>query len=83
MATETIARSSPASGESASALSVFTAPSRWRLLLLVLAILLSAGSILGLVRLQPDARVDLLIDPNASAFKDQALFADAFGADPV
>ncbi|TMF89228.1 MAG: hypothetical protein E6I07_05140 [Chloroflexi bacterium] len=83
MATKTIARPSTPSGESASRLSVFTAPSRWPLLLLFVAILLSAGSIVGLLRLQPDARVDLLIDPNASAFKDQALFADAFGADPV
>ena len=83
MATKTIARPSPPSGESASPVSVFTAPSRWPLLLLFLAILLSTGSIVGLLRLQPDARVDLLIDPNAGAFKDQALFADAFGADPV
>ena len=53
------------------------------MLLLLLALLLSAGSVLGLTRLHPDARVDLLTDPNASAFKDQALFADTFGADPV
>src|SRR5205823_14679134 len=64
-------------------MSVFAAPSRWPLLLLFVALALSAGSIIGLLRLQPDARVDLLIDPNAGAFKDQALFADAFGADPV
>ena len=83
MATKTIARPSTPSGESASRVTVLTAPSRWPLLLLVVAILLSAGSIVGLLRLQPDARVDLLIDPNASAFKDQARFADAFGADPV
>jgi hydrophobe/amphiphile efflux-3 (HAE3) family protein len=50
---------------------------------LLLALLLSAGSAVGLTRLHPDARVDLLVDPNASAFKDQALFADTFGADPV
>jgi hydrophobe/amphiphile efflux-3 (HAE3) family protein len=50
---------------------------------LLLALLLSAGSVVGLTRLHPDARVDLLIDPNAAAFKDQALFADTFGADPV
>jgi hydrophobe/amphiphile efflux-3 (HAE3) family protein len=49
----------------------------------MLALLLSAGSVVGLTRLHPDARVDLLIDPNAGAFKDQALFADTFGADPV
>ena len=64
-------------------MSVFAAPSRWPWLLLLVALALSAGSIIGLLRLQPDARVDLLIDPNAGAFKDQALFADAFGADPV
>src|SRR5204863_10153265 len=69
--------------ESVSPMSVFAAPSRWPWLLLLLALALSAGSIIGLLRLQPDARVDLLIDPNAGAFKDQALFADAFGADPV
>src|SRR5438876_3904691 len=83
LATKTIARPSPTPRESVWPMSVFTAPSRWPLLLLFLAILLSAGSIVGLLRLQPDARVDLLIDPNAGAFKDQALFADAFGADPV
>jgi hydrophobe/amphiphile efflux-3 (HAE3) family protein len=41
------------------------------------------GSAVGLTRLHPDARVDLLVDPSAAAFKDQALFADTFGADPV
>jgi len=50
---------------------------------LLLALLLSAGSLLGLTRLHPDARVDLLIDPHAGGFADQARFADAFGADPV
>jgi len=83
LATKAIARPSPPSDEPASPISVFTAPSRWPLLLLFVALLLSAGSIVGLLRLQPDARVDLLIDPNSGAFKDQALFADAFGADPV
>ena len=83
MATKTIARPSPPSRESTSPLSIFAAPARWPVLLLLLALLLSAGSLIGLLRLQPDARVDLLIDPNADAFKDQALFADAFGADPV
>jgi hydrophobe/amphiphile efflux-3 (HAE3) family protein len=52
-------------------------------LLLLLALLLSAGSLLGLMRLRPDARVDLLVDPHARGFADQARFADAFGADPV
>jgi uncharacterized protein len=62
---------------------LFGAPSRWPLLLLLLALLISAGSVLGLTRLHPDARVDLLTDPSTNAFKDQALFADTFGADPV
>ena len=62
---------------------VTEAPSRRPVLLLALALLLSAGSIVGLTRLHPDARVDLLVNPNASAFKDQALVADTFGADPV
>jgi uncharacterized protein len=47
------------------------------------AILLSAASAVGLTRLHPDARVDLLVDPSGSGFKDQALVADTFGADPV
>ena len=64
-------------------ISVFTLPSRWPILLLLLALLLSLGSLFGMTRLHPDARVDLLIDPHAAAFKDQALFADAFGADPI
>src|SRR5947207_15189930 len=77
------AASSPSRAASRQPLSLFTIPSRWPLLLLLLALLLSAGSAVGLTRLRPDARVDLLIDPNAAAFKDQALFADTFGADPV
>src|SRR3989441_12240848 len=77
------AASSPPRATSRQPLSLFTIPSRWSVLLLLLALLLSAGSAVGLMRLRPDARVDLLIDPNAKAFKDQALFADAFGADPV
>jgi hydrophobe/amphiphile efflux-3 (HAE3) family protein len=82
LATEKVA-STPARATAPGRLSVFTVPSRWPLLLLLLALLVSAGSVLGLNRLHPDARVDLLIDPNAAAFKDQALFADTFGADPV
>jgi len=50
---------------------------------LIVALFLSAGGVFGLVRLHPDARVDLLVDPNARGFADQARFADAFGADPV
>jgi len=49
----------------------------------MLAVLISAAALVGLMRLHPDARVDLLIDPSSAAFKDQALFADTFGADPV
>src|SRR5256714_581596 len=77
------AASSPPRATSRQPLSLFTVPSRWPLLLLLLALLLSAGSAVGLTRLRPDARVDVLIDPNAAAFKDQALFAATFGADPV
>jgi len=82
LATRVVA-SSPPRATSRLPLSLFTIPSRWPLVLLLLALLLSAGSAVGLTRLRPDARVDLLIDPNAAAFKDQALFADTFGADPV
>src|SRR5947209_4784046 len=82
LATRVVA-SSPPRATSRLPLSLFTIPSRWPFLLLLLALLLSAGSVVGLTRLRPDARVDLLIDPNAAAFKDQALFADTFGADPV
>src|SRR5256886_6142630 len=77
------AASSPPRATSRQPLSLFTVPSRWPVLLLLLALLLSVGSVVGLTRLRPDARVDLLVDPNAAAFKDQALFADTFGADPV
>jgi len=45
--------------------------------------LITVGSVLGVIRLRPDARVDLLIDPGSALFKDQALFADTFGADPI
>jgi uncharacterized protein len=65
------------------ATSLSATPSRRPLLLLIVALLLSAGGVLGLLRLHPDARVDLLVDPNARGFADQARFADAFGADPV
>src|SRR2546423_15228479 len=82
LATKEVA-SSPARGTSHPRLSLFTLASRWPILLLVLALLLSAGSVVGLTRLHPDARVDLLTDAQASAFKDQALVADTFGADPV
>ncbi|HEY9288374.1 MAG TPA: MMPL family transporter, partial [Candidatus Dormibacteraeota bacterium] len=64
-------------------LTVFTAPARRPFVLLALAVLLSAVSVFGILRLRPDARVDLLVDQNSAAYKDQALFADTFGADPV
>jgi hydrophobe/amphiphile efflux-3 (HAE3) family protein len=50
---------------------------------LLVALLISIGAVFGVLRLRPDARVDLLIDQNSAAYKDQALFADSFGADPV
>ena len=65
------------------ATSLSAAPSRRPFLLLIVALFLSAGGVFGLVRLHPDARVDLLVDPNARGFADQARFADTFGADPV
>jgi len=65
------------------ATSLSAAPSRRPFLLLIVALLLSTGGVLGLLRLHPDARVDLLVDPTARGFRDQARFADAFGADPV
>jgi uncharacterized protein len=74
---------SPVHHEPPSLVTFFTIPSRLPWLLLVLAFLLTLGSILGLSRLHSDARVDLLVDPNASGSRDQAMFADTFGADPV
>jgi hydrophobe/amphiphile efflux-3 (HAE3) family protein len=59
------------------------AASRRPFVLLFLALLLCGGSLLGLMRLHPDARVDLLVDPHARGFSDEARFADTFGADPV
>ncbi|HET9847700.1 MAG TPA: MMPL family transporter [Candidatus Dormibacteraeota bacterium] len=61
----------------------FNIPSRYPLLLILLALLLSVAGVIGTLRLHPDARIDLLADPNSAVFKDQALFADTFGADPV
>ena len=52
-------------------------------LLILLALLVTIGSTVGVLRLRPDARIDLLIDPGSALFKDQALFADSFGADPI
>jgi len=37
---------------------------------LIVALFLSAGGVFGLVRLHPDARVDLLVDPNARGYSD-------------
>ena len=69
--------------EPPSSLTTFNLPSRRPVMLLLVALLLSIGSVVGLLRLHPDARVDLLVDPGSAVYKDQALFADSFGADPV
>jgi hydrophobe/amphiphile efflux-3 (HAE3) family protein len=58
-------------------------PTRLPLFALLLALLLSVASLLGLMRLHPDARVELLSDPGSAIYKQQALFADTFGADPI
>src|ERR671934_2002006 len=83
LATKPKAGSSGTSGGPASSLTLYNIPTRFPLLLVLLAMLLSAAGVVGVLRLHPDARVDLLVDPNSAAFKDQALFADSFGADPV
>lgn len=83
MATNSENRSSVSSGAPASWLTLYNIPSRFPLLLVLLALLLSVAGVLGMLRLHPDARVDLLVDSNSAAFKDQSLFADTFGADPV
>lgn len=72
-----------ARGKPASFLTVFNLPTRWPIALLLLALLLSIGSVFGVARLHPDARADLLVDPASAVYKDQSLFADTFGADPV
>ena len=73
----------PSAGGKPAFLTVFNLPTRWPIALLLLALLLSIGSIFGVARLHPDARADLLVDPGAAVYKDQSLFADTFGADPV
>jgi uncharacterized protein len=83
LAAKDVATPSPTRGEPASFLTVFNLPTRWPIGLLLLALLLSIGSVFGLARLHPDARVDLLVDPGSAVYKDQSLFADTFGADPV
>lgn len=83
LATRDVARPSRERDEPASFLTVYNLPSRRPALLLLLALLLSIGGILGALRLHADARVDLLVDPGSAVYKDQALFADSFGADPV
>src|SRR5919204_666807 len=83
LATKPAARSSHTSGGRAPFLTLYNIPTGFPLLLVLLAMLLSAAGVVGVLRLHPDARVDLLVDPNSAAFKDQALFADTFGADPV
>src|SRR5438477_1507711 len=83
LATNDADRPSPARDEPPYALTVYNLPSRRPVMLLLIALLLSIGSVVGLLRLHPDARVDLLVDPGSAVYKDQALFADSFGADPV
>jgi uncharacterized protein len=62
---------------------LFSTPSRRPFILLIFAAVISIASLAGVIRLHPDARADLLVDPSSSVYKDQALFADRFGADPV
>ena len=83
LATKGTPPASNGSGEAPSFVTLYNLPTRIPLILLILAVLLSAAGIVGGLRLHPDARVDLLTDANSAAFKDQALFADSFGADPV
>jgi uncharacterized protein len=83
LATKDAVRRSRARDEPPSFLTLYNLPSRRPLLLLLLALLLSIGGILGALRLHADARVDLLVDPGSAVYKDQAFFADNFGADPV
>lgn len=71
----------PGRGRGAGA--AFSIPGRWPFPLLLLALVITVISAVGLTRLRTDARVDLLADPNSATFKDQALFADTFGGDPV
>ncbi|TME47971.1 MAG: hypothetical protein E6I56_02735 [Chloroflexi bacterium] len=83
LATRDYVRPAAAAGAPARSFTIFDLPSRWPLALLALAVLVSVASVFGILRLRPDARVDLLVDQNSAAYKDQALFADTFGADPV
>ena len=53
-----------------------------------LALLLAAFALsllfgYGAQRVQTDTSVALLVDPRSSDYRDQAAFADAFGADPI
>jgi hydrophobe/amphiphile efflux-3 (HAE3) family protein len=83
LATDDVRTSSPRGEEPASPITIFSTPARLPIVLLLLALLLTAVSVLGLNRLRADARAELLIDPNAPGSADQARFADTFGADPV
>jgi hydrophobe/amphiphile efflux-3 (HAE3) family protein len=62
---------------------LYGTPPRLPLLLLLIALALSALSVIGVTRLRPDARADLLLDPSSATARDQAAFADSFGADPI
>jgi hydrophobe/amphiphile efflux-3 (HAE3) family protein len=53
------------------------------LALLALAVIGTAALGFGISKLQSDARADLLVDPGSEVYRGQALFADAFGADPI
>ena len=81
-ATRNVGASSPVR-EPQPPITFFNLPFRLPAALLLLALLLTVGSVFGLSRLRSDARVDLLVDPSAAGARDQALFADTFGADPV
>lgn len=83
LATSKVAPTAPPAQVNSRQPFLYRLPASRPVLLLLLAALFSAAGIVGLTRLQSDARVDLLIDPNTSAAKDQAAFADSFGADPI
>jgi predicted RND superfamily exporter protein len=52
-------------------------------LLFLVAAALTGLAVAGVRLVQTDARADLLIDPSSSAYADQQLYANTFGADPV
>lgn len=56
---------------------------RYALAGLGLAVAVTALAAAGVPRLNTDAGIDLLADPTAPAYRDQALYASTFGSDPV